>query len=163
MSDMQCTYCGAVPDTAGIIHHKKECTLRAVGQYVPGEGIEHGPELRMGPMLKKADSNIERCIRGICQEEIAQHLEMARKLRDFVGEVGEQQVNMQSPPDPKTRKIRNLEHALVIAKNQLQTVVETFADKEKLKGAIDSLDMGFPWVSDTSKMCIREIERLEGE
>jgi len=108
----------------------------------PPQGVEHGPFL--DPTQRQV-SPLETIIRNICREEIGNHLEMAKSLEKFAGQL--------MPPKP-CEKCAKLKHKLGLAIIALKKIAGS--DPQAAAQRAQAL---MPAEYDIAKLTLREIER----
>lgn len=131
------------------------------------EGVEHNPSLNprgfLGPTPEESyragaamRTKLDQAIREICREEISQHLEMAKQMAAFAGQL--------TPPKPceecakhKENSVR-FQHCLGLAKIALRKIAQLDP-----VAAAQRAQASMPAEHDIAKLTLREIERQEAE
>ena len=153
---MACMYCGRSPDSAGVIFHQKFCPLHP-------DPREAFPEAEHSPWLSSAQkvvTPLEAIIRNLCREEISQHVEMAKKMALFVGQLA---------PDPSVETMRQennrlkeqlkkVSHRLDLARTALVKIAAS-----NPAAAAQRAQLNMPVGHDIARLTIGEIERHEAE
>lgn len=115
------------------------------------------PEIEHSPFLSPAqEGRLDHEIRRICQEEIAKHLEMAKSLEKFAGQLTYKE------PCEECAKLKEqsvkFQHCLGLAKIALKKIAQLDP-----VAAAQRAQAHMPAEHDIAKLTLREIERNEDD